>query len=160
MTVYDEANGNDAPIAQWTFEYRIDLAFGELTVTEKANFAGGCGDFGCAPGSIALPSMLGEPEKVEQLVKLATRSGLFGQRALQSLEGMGSTLAKARCEGGGWRPESDKEKKAVLAHLESQRAALTEKSPQVTRVRKALQSLGAALKRGLPKKACERPGGD
>jgi hypothetical protein len=39
MTLYDEANGNDARLAQRTFESRINLAFGELTVTEKANFA-------------------------------------------------------------------------------------------------------------------------
>jgi hypothetical protein len=83
-------------------------------LSETASFAGGCGDFGCAPGSLALPSLLGEPEQVEQLVTLAARPGLFGQRALERLETLGSTLAKASCEGGG--PAAEKRnRRPVLA---------------------------------------------
>jgi hypothetical protein len=126
-------------------------------LSEKVSFAGGCGDFGCAPNSIALPWALNEPEKVDQLVTLATRPGFFGQRALQSLEGMGRTLAKATCELDGWRP-SPKEQKALVEHLEARRSDLTGKGAQATRVRQALHRLAAALKRGLPKKECERPG--
>jgi hypothetical protein len=127
-------------------------------LSDTVSFAGGCGDFGCAPASIALPALLGEPEKVERIVTLAARPGFFGQRALQRLEVLGSTLAKAKCEGDGWRPESPEKMKAVLEHLEAQRSALTGKGTQATRVLKALQRLAAALKHGLPTAKCKVPG--
>jgi hypothetical protein len=71
---------------------------------------------------------------------------------------LGSTLAKATCEGDGWRPKSPEELKAVREHLEAQRSALTGKGAQATRVRQALQRLVTALKRGLPTATCKVPG--
>ena len=127
-------------------------------LSESAGFSGGCGDFGCAPGSVALPVLLEEPKPVGMLVTLAARPGFFGQRALHALERMGSTLAKATCSSG-WRPQSPEQLKEVLARLEAQRMALSAKGAQAERVRKALQRLEAALKRGVPEKACEPPGG-
>lgn len=135
-----------------------DGSSGVDLLSETVSFAGGCGDFGCAPGSVSLPAMLGEPEKVERLVTLAARPGLFGQRALQRLEEMGSTLAKATCEGGGWRPASPAELKALVERLEARSSGLTGKDVQSRRVRQALRRLAAALKRGLPTKKCEMPG--
>lgn len=129
-------------------------------LSENLSFAGGCGDFGCAPRSIALPSLLADTGKVDQLVTLAARPGFFGPRAARSLEVMGTTLAKATCEGGGWRPESPEALKGLVAHLDARGSALTEKSTQATRARKAVQKLSAALKRGLPKKTCKMPGGE
>jgi hypothetical protein len=128
-------------------------------LSETASFAGSCGDLGCAPRSIALPSPLGEPEQVEQLVTLAARPGLFGQCALERLEALGSTLAKATCEGGGWRPDSPAQQKALVERLEARRSGLSGKDARASRVRQALHRLAAALKRGLPGKKCALPGG-
>lgn len=127
-------------------------------LSEKASFAGGRGDFGCAPGSIALSSLLGEPEQVEQLVTLAARPGFFGQRALERLEALGGTLAKATCEGGGWCPGSPAQREALVERLEARRSGLTGKDARARRLRQAPHRLAAALKRGPPTKKCAMPG--
>lgn len=71
---------------------------------------------------------------------------------------MESTLAKATCEGGGWRPGLAPKLKALVARLEARRAGLTGKDAQASRVRQALHRLAAALMRGLPTRQCQQPG--
>lgn len=110
-------------------------------LSETAGFAGGRGDVGRAPRSMALPSLLGEPEKVAQRVPLAAWPGFFGRRALERLESMGSTLAKATCEGGGWRPGSRARSKALVERLEARRSGLAGKDARTQRVRQALHRL-------------------
>lgn len=123
----------------------------------RADFAGGCGDFGCAPRSVALPPLLKDVEELQRLATLASHPSFFGRRARRAIEALATTVRQARCVDERWKP-SPGEVKSVVAHLAAARRKLAGKRRAAKAARTALGHLEKALAAGLPAETCEMPG--
>lgn len=133
--------------------YALTVAGVDL-LTGTPLFEGGCGDFGCAPQSVSLPGVLGEPKEVEAWVTLASGKGRFSARALAALEQLGKALTQAACTGEeSWRP-APAERTALIQQLDAKRAKLARGG----RLGRALAAISAGLSKGPPAKTCDRPG--
>lgn len=123
----------------------------DAVLTGPANiFATCCGDFGCVDGGAGIPRLLYDREMIAKLARLSGLDTPYGRAAQETLKKSSAGIAKATCNCDDIGAEDMKE---VIADLSS---VGKDAAPQAAT---PINSIAAALKKGLPKSQCKMPGG-
>jgi len=124
-------------------------------LTPAPSFAGGCGDNGCAPQSVAVPNALVTGDGLDAWLSLARGDSALAGAAQQALHSLADTISGASCVDAG-QGATKAQLQSAADKLDKFRVGLA--PSQAATVGAPVDALAKAIRKGVPKKKCAIPG--